>query len=597
MEGYQKQAGERGMKKLVALSMAVIMTAISVMPVYAANVTQYYDVRTKLGNLGKYQYTVEAHEIPSNEVLPIIDKSYFPVSVAQYETEVDNTAPLAEYEVSTVQKVDVVFAFGQLSQSKELEQLIDRLDLKINAAGNKIDGLVQRVETQEMNMQNSFKWETDVNTSIGNITFADGGATVNMVGNSRRPGKNAMWILQDQVSGRQTIEFDYSLSYGDSFSAAGVLCNIGRVGNKIEGYAIVCRNRRSSLGDSGGAGIYWLSYDIGGNTSQFSTSQFKKLADLGVTTSGTLKVDMSNSDITVSGGGMATPVKVTLDKHYGFGLGFFSEHYSHHCSHIGSFNIKNIKLTKTDIKTLGDAISDVAWRDNSLRFVIHATDVIPSEMKDTTSDEYLYTVAKLLGCDAYLVNLGRDVNKDVLEKLVDTISSNITTKGIYYDNRGIQGAVDKAAQYIIDVAKQFNKPTKWILVNTEVTWNTLFNDLEKDPPLNFGEHNGTKNDDISDITLSQNWGKAFSNFKDDKLVAEKWRYRHFNNFYDNSIVQESFHNIWMSDPVTIFPYPGKYRINYKRKDNPFHPDVNILNPFDEYRKWSTNYDPYVPGQN
>lgn len=559
--------------------------------VYADDTVAYYDAKVKAGSIGGYEFNIEAHEMPSNEVLPIVGKEYFPVTISKLLSEVDNTAPSALYRANTVTKVDVVFAFGKLSQQQQLEQMIGNLERQLNASGNHIDAVVETVETQEMDMQNSFAWITDVNSSIGSITFQNGGATVAMVGNRSRPGKNAMWILQDSENGRQTLSFDYTLSYGDSFSAAGVLCNVTDTGKYIEGYAVVFQNASGTFGN-GGAGVWRVKYQKGTNTSQFSGST--KLASLGVSTSGRLTVTMSAEEIVVSGGGMSTPVTVKLPKHYGFGLGFFAEHYSHNCSSIGSFNIRNIKLEKTSMKTLGEAIQDVAWRDNSVRFVIHATDIIPADMEDPFGNDYQYTLAKLLACNAYLVNLGRSVNKDVLEKLVNQISTPTVTKGIWYDNTGLSAAVTKTGDYIIDIAKRLSKPVDWILVNTEVEWETIYKDLENDLPLNFGEHDGTKNSDTMDKDLAKTLGVTLTHlFKEDKILAERWRYRHFNNFYDNSPIQENFHNIWISDPVTIFPNPGKYRINYKRKDNPFHPNVDAEYAFDEYRRWSTDYDYYV----
>lgn len=128
-------------------------------------------------------------------------------------------------------------------------------------------------------------------------------------------------------------------------------------------------------------------------------------------------------------------------------------------------------------------------------------------------------------------------------------------------------------------------------MNDEVIWETEYFDQEKDLPLNFGEHDGTKNQDDSDVKLTSSWGVALEHlYTSDKILAEKWRYRHFNNYFDNSTVREGFHEVWLDNPVEIFPNPGLYRINYKRKDNPFHPNVDLTHEFDNYRYWSTDYD-------
>lgn len=250
-----------------------------------------------------------------------------------------------------------------------------------------------------------------------------------------------------------------------------------------------------------------------------------------------------------------------------------------------------IAVTTGSTKSLGEAISDVGWRDNSTRFVIYVEDTIPEYMQSTSSKDYQYTVTKLLNSNAYLINLGTSLNKSQLEQLIKYISNPNETMGEFIINTPIREAMDGACEYIINKVRDLAKPEDWYLVNTEVIWDTIYNDQEHDLPLNFGEHDGTKNQDISDKTLAETWGVGLTHlYKDEKIFAEKWRYRHFNNYFDNSPVRESFHNIWIEDPVTIFPNPGLYRVNYKRRDNPLHPNVSLTDAFDSYRYWSTDYD-------
>src|SRR5699024_4120560 len=153
----------------------------------------------------------------------------------------------------------------------------------------------------------------------------------------------------------------------------------------------------------------------------------------------------------------------------------------------------DISVTSGSTKTLGEAISDVAWRDGSLRFVIHATDIIPIECETGNDDEFAYTVTKLLNSNCYLINLGNNTNITQLNRLVEAIrESDGTNKGtFFYNNRpNIITAMNQSADYIIDLARNLVKPVDWILVNTEILWNTTYNDQENDPPLNLGEHNG-----------------------------------------------------------------------------------------------------------
>ena len=576
----------------VLCAVAIIPSLYCTSPVYAGESTAYYESYIKAEDLGNYDFEVEAHEIPSNEVLPIIDKSYFPVTVAHFQSEVDNTAPSALYKASGVTKVDVVFALGRLNQLDTFQAYIPTFTSKLESASNHIDANVEQVKTEGVDLQNAFNWTTDVSSSIGSITITDSGRTVDMRGNRRRPGKNAMWVLSDKQLLKQEFSFDYTLSYGDSFSGAGVLLNVGKYGNQIKGYAITFNNSRGTFSPRGGASIVRITYDIGQNTTQFGAQNVQKIKDLRISQNGRLTIETGRDYIKVSGGGLPSPVEVNLPEHFGYGLGFFSEHYSHNCSRIGEFSLRNMALKITSAKSLGEALSDVSWRDEAMRFVIHATDVVPVEMEPGHESDYQYTITKLLNANCYLINIGNDINEEQLNALVKTLGTmDGESKGAFFQSDPVNKSLDDSCDWIIEKAKNFMKPEDWYLVNTEIIWDTIYDDQEHDLPLNFGEHDGTKNQDISDITLAEAWGVGLTHlYKDEKIFAEKWRYRHFNNYFDNSPVRESFHNIWIEDPVEIFPNPGLYRVNYKRRDNPLHPNVSLTDAFDSYRYWSTDYD-------
>ena len=61
-------------------------------------------------------------------------------------------------------------------------------------------------------------------------------------------------------------------------------------------------------------------------------------------------------------------------------------------------------------------------------------------------------------------------------------------------------------------------------------------------------------------------------------------------FFDNDLGAAGFDSIWIPDPIDIFDKTGKYRVNYKRLDNPFYTDTSLSNKLHEYRRWSTHYD-------
>ena len=62
-----------------------------------------------------------------------------------------------------------------------------------------------------------------------------------MTGNGSLPGKNAIYIIPDSHQ-EQTISFNYSVDYGDSFNAAGLLLRIREQNGYLEGYLLSFNN-------------------------------------------------------------------------------------------------------------------------------------------------------------------------------------------------------------------------------------------------------------------------------------------------------------------------------------------------------------------
>lgn len=560
-----------------------------------------YDAFVKVPNLGNYEFKVETHEIPSHEVLPIIDKSYFPSSVTTYMSEVDNTAPSALYEAKTVAKVDIVFAFGDYGQLSLMEDTIPSFTASLQEASNHIDAKVTSVETTtggfDINATTPEEiiatWTQHPNPNRfianGSILKSNGswqaftydapnsGTTTRMSGHckphSRKLNHACGFICKWNKETDTAIFVSVGNNYTCLYWVQGVSYMFGEGRESTTRTWVNClttTDRLHTVGESL-SNQYSRATCLGsiGNDSadKFSYTTF--------TLTGTTFV------VTTPGGWFTGKIpynQIGIDGVY--------------CSCTGWVDNFSIECENIVKKSLGESISDVDWRDNSTRFIIHCTDSIPVEMEEGRESDYQYTITKLLNSNAYLINLGTNFNKAKLNELLSSLTTaNNIKQGTYFDNVNVNSALTNSKNYIIDIVKNLAKPENWILVNEQVYWNTLYNDQEHDLPLNLGEHDGTKNQDDSDVKLTNSWGVALTHlYTADKILAEKWRYRHFNNYFDNSTVRESFHTVWLDNPVEIFPNPGLYRINYKRKDNPFHPNVDLAHEFDNYRYWSTDYD-------
>lgn len=621
------------------------------------NTSELYDIEFRTNKLGLYGMTIESHEIPSNEWLTFISHDYFPYTTLSDQTEVDNTPPSAVYSAQDIVKVDVVFATGELSQSSAMQDYMDTFESKLTAASNNIDAKVEKVETSTISSEGAGAqiiydtwqpFQRSIKSGFrvsGNILMApnaesfagffdpNGFNTTDIdfttTFNTRDIGQmtGIIFRLNKRADGKYDYYFFGSCAafHTKSFSGSALF--------KVTGHDILTEQQvngggpvpwmingdsrhGNSAADSSAPSLndyYWVShcydstgpwfrYDEVGVTkpggkwaetvTMLATYAYTQSNYLVANTDYTLNISASGGHIIASLNGREIFDIIDNNPIQSGSYGFAN------ISNTGT-NYSNVNIIKGASKTLGEAISDVAWRDGSVRFVIHATDVIPEECETGNDEDFAYTITKLLNANCYLVNLGIDSNKEQLDRLVEAImESDGTSKGtFYYNNRpNIQVAMDNSANYIISIAKQFSKPVDWILVNTEILWNTIYSDSENDPPLNLGEHNGqnAQPQDTSDIALGQSYGLgnvgSTLQFSESKILAERWRYRHYNNFFDNSPVQVSWHEVWIEDPVSIFEYPGKYRINYKRRDNPLYPSVDLSDAFDSYRYWSTDYD-------
>lgn len=596
----------------------------SIQLVWAAPIqssTAYYDTYVKVGNIGNYEFIMETHEIPSHEVLPIVGKEYFPRTAATYISEVDNTPPDAIYKAKTISKVDVVFAFGDSSKASAIQDLIPSFTTALQSASNSVDAYVEQVETSTISMADAGaaeifqNWQNYPDDS-GQWVYD---AATNTIGSTRNVGWTGFWDSRQEAVETTDVVIEYDSKEVLRVTGMGCMPETGyekfsghpdpmgftfrMTHDPVDGYsyyafaiyayqgvAVLCRindvqNPNSAIQGCVAGFTSEIPEHVGvtnGVTTQlgFRRINYNPMAEHHI------KISAQGNHIIIDYDG--TTIFNVIDDSTD---ALMSGSYGPFTFSTPNGNFYNISVTSGGTKTLGAAISDVHWRDNSTRFVIYCDDTIPEYMETTDNTDYQYTVTKLLNSNIYLINICTATNLDTLAELIKFISIDGENKGISIYNQTPSKSLTTAKDWILSKVENLSKPEDWILVNDEVIWETEYFDQEKDLPLNFGEHDGTKNSDVSDQQLAEAWGVGLTHlYTSDKIQAEKWRYRHFNNYFDNSTIRESFHNIWIADPVEIFPNPGLYRINYKRKDNPLHPDISQDNVFDNYRYWSKHYD-------
>ena len=200
----------------------------------------------------------------------------------------------------------------------------------------------------------SFDWIQDVDPSIGSITIEDEGKKVNMTGNERLPGKNALYIIPENHQ-EQNLTFDYEIDYGDSFIAAGILLKIKEDNGYLKGYLLTFNNPNPSsqgeewygLAENKLGAIWKINYKLEDNYNNQVDKSLVKAIDL--PQKGRISVKATQNSISITGDSINETVDTTGNPDCGDGFGFFTVHYSHGCDRIGHFALTNFGLTTIDL--------------------------------------------------------------------------------------------------------------------------------------------------------------------------------------------------------------------------------------------------------
>lgn len=573
------------------------------------------DVKILRQNVGHYQFRVTAQESFGQETLPIVPDTEAKGAEKLFDTEIDNVSPTGVFSTRAVAKGDVVFAIGESTVSKEIQNATLSYANRFGdeASLNVMDMIVETVETSNIDMTKAFDWKQDVSSQIGSINITNNGQSVTMAGNPRRAGKNAIWIPSTDT-GIQKFTFEYDIDYGDNFNAAGMLFNLVEKDGYLDAYALSFNNSGAFSG-SGGS-IWHIQHQLNDNNNA-GYQLLEKIQDVPFAQKGTLTVEINKTEVKISGGGLDTPVSVQMP-YQGTGFGFFSNHYSHNCSDIGHFQLDGISLEITKQKSLAEAISDVSWRDGSEKFVIYVDDKNRDEMNPASGDTYAKLLALLMKENIHLITLGSGTNQDQQEALLKQLSE----ESAFYINTPYTTALDNSEEFIKSIMLQGGKDTIYVLLNEEVHYNREYSDYNGDPQWLWDSVEFTDQDwvklywkylnangetvsfDYNSEDVPEDQQEKFEAFKDKmeefwadpSILAQKWKYYHDPNYFDNPLGYASFRSTedeenWMAKEVETFDKTGLYLIDYRIKDNPVpdQTDNSPDNPFDSYRYWSNNY--------
>lgn len=437
--------------------------------------------------------------------------------------------------LSLVPSPDIDIALAKAKTGVDLTNFEADLRNALKQKGVDTDKVnITAIETQKVNIQDAFAWKQDVNYTVGSIQLINGGRDVVMKGNPSNPGKNAIWIMPDNDLD-QEFTFSYNIDFGDSFNAAGMLLRVKEEGNALRGYMLSFNNPSAWGGDNwqqaaGGAnGAIWeFTYYRGQNSVNMQKSLKKTLS---INRSGSLTVKATSTEIIVSGGGMGSPVEYTLEKEMGTGFGFFSDHYSHGCSSIGSFTLRGINLKTENAKKLEEVVRETDWREDSIKAIVHVDDRENEQLNNPNSLGELLT--RVINDEIHFVQWGKDVNKEQAEHFVAANNNN----GTYMDNSNYWDCIEKTAQYIKDLIDA-KESSQYVILNETMNVTSQPSDI-------------------------------MSNTETEEYPNGRWKIIHDCEYYENNLGIFQKSGKYIPDMLTSFNKTGRYEVFFEdRNVNP-----------------------------
>lgn len=501
------------------------------------------DIAIPESSLGDYQFRVYDKDVFAQETLPIVPESERKGTTKTFDTEVDNVQPNGTFSTRTESKGDVVFAIGDSKVAKEIENATQTFQNRFGseAGMNVMDVNVETVETATKNtFEGSFK-------------------------------VHVMWTTSADIDSH--LEF-----YDASGSQTGHLY----YGNKnLYGCSLDVDDTQGGTGE-------WLTLDFNSIPSNVTKIKvyaygFQNSASTTITLEKTTTVidDDGNSQTVVT-----TPVNITttVQYHVNADFGYFQRNGEYWDFYAYNGEVINGYEEVTNVKSLAESLSDVSWRDGAERFVIYVDDNNQDFFDPTNEQEYANLLSSLLDSNIHLVALGTNVNKEQL----NSILGQLNTEGLYYSNSPSLDGLSAAEEFIKQILRNGAKDTMYVLVNERLDYNKIYKDYNGDPQWIWTADGNTPYLEVG----ASGYDELFQQFQDNpSILAQKWKYWHDADYYDNSQGLASFDQEWMAHEVNVFDKVGVYEIDYRIKDNPVpdKSDNSTGNPFDEYRYWSSDY--------
>lgn len=543
----------------------------------------YYDMILRPKELGNYSLNVEAHEVPYYETLPIVVKEYFTKTIARYLVEVDNMRPSARYDMQTIKRVDIWYNNSHYNKSALFRQKLDAMVSQLRSENN-LDIQFNQVDTYE-DKKTIEKYKVKYIETVGS---GDMGVTGSESEVAKKYLSGTFQMMTVKIPSMRADNLD-AVRIGINMFHSVELDENGRWKIKypenINNYTGFTGWSVSVQGETGGLIGKYTNKSMSSDSSVIQVEFYTKGTDelMTVKIGGASYENLAIQDLFITCGNEKDGE--TPEGQLGAGLQ----------ATVGTWKEEEReRITIVQVPTiLATALSQMNWRTDALKFVIYANHDEAKAYKEGLEDnlDFNKEVQLLTQCGAYYIGVCSSKNKDDFNRaynILNNIKPEDEACALYTNaESSIDDSISSIKNYILSKVPNSEQNKKWILLDSEVSWSTTYDDYEGDVPLNVLEHD-TDKEFISKHNIS-----ITSKYTDDKILAEKWRFKHHKEIYDNDMGLISTSDLWVVNPITTFNKVGLYRINYKRKDNPLYSDVNKTNAFDNYRYWSTDYDSEV----
>lgn len=203
-------------------------------------------------------------------------------------------------------------------------------------------------------------------------------------------------------------------------------------------------------------------------------------------------------------------------------------------------------LTYIENSSMYEAIEKLDWKDGADKYIINLVE--NNKLNELTNNTQLNKTAGLLQTkEINLINVG--VNSVNGAKLKELTTKNLNN-GTYLELSNVYDNLNAAASYIRNRYSGSNTISQYLLLGSKISYKENYSDNENDP-----------------------------------LFSKAFRYYHLPNYFENSLGTISNNNSWIDSTIETFNKTGKYALNYRVQDNPLFPDLNLLSPFNNYRKY------------